>query len=219
MKTDLTHCPMCKEKIDSFATCRADEPFTAKEPMEGLDDWGAYSAEKELLCFDGKYVHFRFLGDNSTRLVELKKFDLEAIRKAQALEQQQYHTCEHEGCTHEGSAYYIRPFDEEANGWYCDEHAEEAGFCWGCHLFCAGTEDFDFGTGGLCGGCQEAFDDETEDYYDEEADFGWDYNDNWFDPDMDLENEESNGAYIGPGNRTDEFYEAMDEHFENGGDE
>ena len=35
MKTELTHCPMCKEKVDSFATCRASEPFTAKEPMEG----------------------------------------------------------------------------------------------------------------------------------------------------------------------------------------
>lgn len=198
MKTELTHCPMCKEKVDSFATCRADEPFTAKEPMEGLEAWGTYDTPKELLCLDGTYVHFRFLGDGSTRLVELKEFNLEQIRDTQREHTQEYHQCEHEGCNEQGEPYYIRQFDEEVNGWSCREHAEEEGFCWGCHLFCAGTEDFDFGHSGLCGSCQEQFDDEMgEDYYDPDADFGWDYNDNWYDKDMDFENEDSNGAYIG----------------------
>lgn len=197
MKIELTHCPLCKEKIDSFATCRASEPFTAKEPVEGLEAWGTYDNPKELMCFDGKYVHFRFLADGSTRLVELKEFNLENIRKAQALNAQQYHTCEHESCQNKGEPYYIRPFDEEVNEWLCADHAKEHGFCWGCHLFMAGFEHFDFGKGGLCGSCQDQFDDETEDYYDPDCDFGWDYNNNWYDPDMDFENEESNGVYIG----------------------
>lgn len=199
MKTELTHCPMCKKKVDSYTTCRADEPFTAKEPIEGLEAWGAYSVEKELLCFDGTYVHFRFVADGESRLVKLEEFNLEKIRKAQALEQQQYHTCEHEGCQAEGQAYYMRPYDEEANGWYCDEHAQIEGFCWGCHLFAAGTERFDFGKSGLCGSCEQDYEDENEDWYDPDADFGWDYPSSWYDPDMDFENEESNGRDIGEG--------------------
>lgn len=71
MNIEPTHCPLCKERITDFATCHADEPFTAYDPFEGLLAWSAYTVPKELLCFDGTWVHFRFSETGDTRLVKL----------------------------------------------------------------------------------------------------------------------------------------------------
>jgi hypothetical protein len=39
---------------------------------------------------------------------------------------------------------------------YCTEHAAENGFCYGCGIFCAGIESFDFGQyPGLCDNCAD----------------------------------------------------------------
>lgn len=48
----------------------------------------------------------------------------------------------------------------------------------------------------FCTRCGSRYDQEEEDSYEDEGD-GWDmYSDSWYDPDMDFENEDSNGVYI-----------------------
>lgn len=76
MQEPLTHCPICKTKIDDYAECRTATPFTAYDPMEGLIAWGAYSAPKETVCYTGRqYIHFRTPGDERPfeRLVFMTK--------------------------------------------------------------------------------------------------------------------------------------------------
>ena len=55
-----------------------------------------------------------------------------------------------------------------------------------------------------CYRCGSQYDQEEEDAADEEYD-GWDYYpNNWYDEDMDMENEESNGRYIGDGSEEEQ---------------
>lgn len=97
------------------------------------------------------------------------------------------------------------------------------GICWDCE---SGTGDdvitrpYVTASGDVyCVSCGTREDQAEQDALDEEGYYFDDYSDNWYDPDMDLENEESNGAYIGPGNRTDEFYADMDAYFSEGDNE
>jgi len=71
----LTHCPICNERVDSFATCRTDEPFTSYSPIEGMRAWGAYDLRRTIVCYSGAYCHFRFDDDGETRLVKLLPLD------------------------------------------------------------------------------------------------------------------------------------------------
>ena len=66
----MTHCPICKKKIDSFYKSECEEPFTHFNPMQGLTIYGPFSAEKETICNENGFLHFRFT-DGENRLVEL----------------------------------------------------------------------------------------------------------------------------------------------------
>jgi hypothetical protein len=72
--------------------------------------------------------------------------------------------CQHDGCRNEGIPCYLTGDDDgDPSYLYCEEHAFENGFCWGCGQFYAGIEDFDFGNG-LCEHCREDEDDDCEEY-------------------------------------------------------
>lgn len=62
---------------------------------------------------------------------------------------------------------------------YCPEHAEQNGYCWGCGLFCAGIERFDFAEsyGGIKGLCENCEDEVKADMgeYDDHDEAPWDY--------------------------------------------
>lgn len=92
------------------------------------------------------------------------------------------HLCEVEGCTWGGIACFSpdnpiyawegnedeEPPDFPPDHYYCGDHAQKAGFCWGCGEFWGGIESFDFGMGarsGLCENCLASgdFDDDDED--------------------------------------------------------
>lgn len=46
--------------------------------------------------------------------------------------------------------------DEDQMERYCSEHAAENGYCYGCGIFCAGIESFDFSWHrGLCDNCAD----------------------------------------------------------------
>lgn len=56
---ELTHCPVCKVKVDCYDECNTDKPFTAYDVLEGLNAWGAASVPKEVVCYTGgELIHF-----------------------------------------------------------------------------------------------------------------------------------------------------------------
>lgn len=57
--------------------------------------------------------------------------------------------------------------------YYCAEHCQKNGYCYGCGEFWAGSESFDFSRSGLCSNCQS----EVEDYIDDEDYYSDPYND------------------------------------------
>lgn len=60
---ELTHCPICKAKVDCYDECDTDTPFTARDIVEGLNAWGAASVPKDVVCYaGGEFVHFRTPG-------------------------------------------------------------------------------------------------------------------------------------------------------------
>lgn len=63
------------------------------------------------------------------------------------------HLCEESGCNNEADCYQL----EDELFYYCHEHAQRAGFCWGCGGFWAGIESFDFSRSGLCSECDYNF--------------------------------------------------------------
>ena len=63
------------------------------------------------------------------------------------------HLCEESGCIEWGDRYEL----EDEHWYYCAEHAQRAGFCWGCGGFWAGIESFDFSRSGLCSECDYNF--------------------------------------------------------------
>lgn len=180
-------CPVCKKAFDELHTVHNNnlEPFTGVEPMEGLKAWGAYSADKELICHEGAYVHFRFLDNQEERLVQMLPLDLEHLTRAHEHHEDNPLPCEHEGCTAEGRPCYYTWLNDAPDGWYCAEHCDPHGFCWSCGLFSAGFESFDFNPSHLCASCQEAYDSE----YNDDDDYGWDE----YDDDFDYDGERWNG--------------------------
>jgi hypothetical protein len=75
--------------------------------------------------------------------------------------------CQEHGCHKRGVACFLPGDDKDhPSHRYCEKHAAENGFCWGCGGFCAGIEAFDFGDG-LCENCRE---DNDEEYYEDALD-------------------------------------------------
>ena len=72
--------------------------------------------------------------------------------------------CEEKDCNNRGEPcrLYDDEHDKDLIFWYCSEHAQRNGFCFGCGEFCGGSESFDFGPG-WCSNCASEFeDDENE---------------------------------------------------------
>lgn len=67
----MLHCPTCGKKVDDNYQVPETEPFTATNPMLGLQVWGPYSSEKTILCQGRTWVHFKFEADGNERLVQL----------------------------------------------------------------------------------------------------------------------------------------------------
>ena len=65
-------CPMCEKMVNDVVSIVAEKPFTAKSPMAGLSVWGAYDVPKKIICEGHSWVHFKFLYDNSERLVLMR---------------------------------------------------------------------------------------------------------------------------------------------------
>lgn len=72
----------------------------------------------------------------------------------------------------------------ETFDYYCPEHCQKNGYCWGCGEFWAGSESFDFSRSGLCSNCagdpdlNDDIDEEEDGYYpyDRHIDFDGYYN-------------------------------------------
>lgn len=190
-------CPKCLKPFEEVYTVHttSKEPFTGVNPMEGLTAYGAYQAEKELLCHVGNYVHFRFLSDGEERLVRMVEFNQEVLADSHRSHWNNPLPCEHEGCKVLGIPCYINWIDDDPNGWYCSEHAYENGFCSSCGIFHAGIERFDFFNPlGMCDNCRDQIESETDDYEDDDLNFGWDYPDY-----VDIVEGEEGGRWVGPG--------------------
>jgi hypothetical protein len=170
-------CPKCGKQFDELKTVHSSslEPFTATSVhvMEGLDAWGIYDAEKAIICHEDNFVHFVFLGDGEERLVQMVAPNFKEIETAREQAAQIQKNCEHEGCEKQGEPCYINQHDLEPNGYYCDDHKREAGFCPGCNLFWMGWESFDFSPTGLCELCADELADELDDFEEAEDDGLW----------------------------------------------
>jgi hypothetical protein len=73
--------------------------------------------------------------------------------------------CQHKGCDSTDVVHcvlYDPETHQDLDFYYCVEHCQEEGFCYGCGNFWAGCEDFDFSPSGLCSNCREADDVMTE---------------------------------------------------------
>ena len=62
-------CPSCSNLIESVYETDFPGPFLARDGMEGLTVWAAYSAQKEVICQGEKYLHIHFPGTGEERLV------------------------------------------------------------------------------------------------------------------------------------------------------
>lgn len=81
--------------------------------------------------------------------------------------------CWHKDCTNKGKPCVLRGYSDDEDEqlyWYCSEHAQRHGFCFGCGEFWGGTESFDFGPG-YCSNCAAEFE---EDEYDDQPDWSYD---------------------------------------------
>lgn len=66
-----TECPICNKMVDDVRSIATEKPFTAKSPMAGLNVWGAYDVSKQIICQGHSWIHFKFLYDDSERLVRM----------------------------------------------------------------------------------------------------------------------------------------------------
>ena len=66
---DPIDCPICEKKVEDVFSIQAEKPFTAMSPNGGLTVWGPYDVKKEIICEGHSWVHFKFLHDDSERLV------------------------------------------------------------------------------------------------------------------------------------------------------
>lgn len=69
---ESTVCPMCEKIVSDVFSIEAEKPFTAQSPMAGLTVWGPYDVPKQIICQGHSWVHFKFLHDDSERLVLMK---------------------------------------------------------------------------------------------------------------------------------------------------
>ena len=79
--------------------------------------------------------------------------------------------CEHEGCLDRDVIECNLNDNENTQYFFCVAHCYEEGFCWGCGGFWCGFESFDFNNPShLCQNCRE---ENEDDRYDPEIDFGF----------------------------------------------
>lgn len=55
----MIYCPTCGKQVQQTYQVPETEPFTATDPMLGLQVWGPYSAEKTILCQGRTWIHFQ----------------------------------------------------------------------------------------------------------------------------------------------------------------
>jgi hypothetical protein len=166
-------CPICKQEVvESFEVpSNTLEPFTGVDIMKSLSAWGGIDVPRTILCQDGEYTHFKFDHSGEEHLVRMTIFDQQALTDRHEYHNDHPQMCEYteevngevKQCGETGIPCYLSWSDAEPDGWYCGEHAHDAGFCPGCGLFSAGTESFDFSPTGYCENCQEEFESEFED--------------------------------------------------------
>ncbi len=169
------NCPKCHKEVEEFHRVWSDKPFTAKEALPGLAAWGGIDVARTILCEKGQFVHFKFDHIDVEHLVEMVP---DLPQKRQTIREHyesMKHPCDHEGCTADGWPGWSLWGDEEPIGWTCDKHAQQQGFCSGCHTFMAGMESFDFSPSGLCDDCSEELlhemgEDDWDDEFEEEFD-------------------------------------------------
>lgn len=188
-------CPGCGKEFEQLYSVPSSdlEPFESVDVMKGLEAYGSIYNPKALICHVEDYVHFAFVNEVSPqppdvpegkiametgeeRLVKIEKFDQQALADRHQHHAEHPQRCDEEGCTALGIPCYYNWTDADPDCWYCEAHCYENGFCKGCGLFRAGTEDFDFSKLEMCGQCSEALEAEIEgDYADDEFDFDDDY--------------------------------------------
>jgi hypothetical protein len=85
------------------------------------------------------------------------------------------HPCQHEGCLSTDTTKCVLRScqwrEEDLIEYYCSDHAQEHGYCYGCGGFYAGIDSFDFSKTGLCEIClDQVMQDFAEFEYDEVED-------------------------------------------------
>ena len=173
--TIVEKCPKCRKEVE-YIEFECDAPFTAPAELrfKALNVWGVYSAPKEAICQTSEFVHFKFLGNGSERLVKMLGFDREAFAENQEKLRNVKQTCQHTDenektvCQTMGNAVFSMFEPDEPLGYFCDEHCFENGACPGCYQFLAGWEWFEFSETGFCEECEQEFSNDDAD----NCDFG-----------------------------------------------
>lgn len=65
----MKNCPLCGHEVESYHELTQTKPYIHTNPFDGIMIYGAFSAPKETLCFDGKFMHFAFY-DAENNLVD-----------------------------------------------------------------------------------------------------------------------------------------------------
>lgn len=67
--------------------------------------------------------------------------------------------CNHEGCNSPAQPFWLpdSAYPNDPDGYYCEEHANSAGWCWMCGGFWGGVESFDFSKTGVCENCEPQY--------------------------------------------------------------
>lgn len=65
----MNECPICKGKVEAYHEVTFDKPYIHNNPYDGIHIYGAYSAPKETICYDEKFLHFAFY-DAENNLVD-----------------------------------------------------------------------------------------------------------------------------------------------------
>jgi len=173
----IKECIICGKNIEYFEL-ECDKLFTAPGDLrfKALTIWGAIGVEKEIICQNNEFVHFKFLSDNSERLVKMLGFNQDEYYQKQEEIYQTREQCNHKDCQSEGFPCFSIWEPDTPIGYFCEDHMRSEGCCPGCHQLMAGFESFDFSKSGYCENCEEAikedlgeYDDEYE--YDEYEDF------------------------------------------------
>lgn len=187
MESKTEECPNCKKEVE-YIEFECDAAYTAPAELrfEALNVWGAYSAPKETICETPGFVHFKFLGNGSERLVKMLGFDREKFNEKLEKLRNEKQPCEHsdretgESCQAEGNAIFTLFDPDKPIGYICDKHCRENGACPGCYYFLAGLESFDFSQTDYCEECQEEFDQEFSNDDDDDGEYNFGDDDDEF---------------------------------------